>query len=406
MSGITLRSGTPFWGRSEALKKSMAVAIFLLLAGPVLSWSGVADATINFNGTDKAESAVMHRDGGVVIAGSCGAPSEQKKFCILKISKYAQKEWSFTGKGEGEQKFVSIIADKNGGFTAPGNIVDGKAGSLFMLALSDEGQKIFEKYFPGKDYMLASSIAQDAAGSYYISGSRDKNAFIMKVSANGEKIWGKKIKGQNCVSSLWNGETLAVLTRKDNNIGLEIIDSDGNTRLSVQYGGFGEEQPGSLALLKNKGYLIVGSTKLINDKASGDFIVIKADASGNAVWQKTFGTQFPDKGVAGVETAEGRLLVIAETAAFYSGKPKPIDYETFYLMLDKDGNIIEEEHFGHDNHYGSAENQERGKAILSGEKGVWYIIGNREYYYNTPEIDGSDFFLLKQNEKELKSDKI
>jgi hypothetical protein len=98
------------------------------------------------------------------------------------------------------------------------------------------------------------------------------------------------------------------------------LDEDGNLIWEQTYGGSQFDLAQAVVQSKDGGFLIVGNTKS-DDKNStinygeNDIWVVKTNAFGNLVWQKSFGGSGLDFGYDLLENADGSIIVVGESSS-------------------------------------------------------------------------------------------
>ena len=117
----------------------------------------------------------------------------------------------------------------------------------------------------------------------------------------------------------WNRENIVVdITGKtamdgDNlNLGLT------NYTRYQTYGGIGTEGARSLVQTSDGGYALAGTT-IPYGSGSGDFWLVKTDASGNMQWNKTYGGTYYEQASALVQTIDGGYALTGYTDSFGAG---------------------------------------------------------------------------------------
>jgi hypothetical protein len=134
------------------------------------------------------------------------------------------------------------------------------------------------------------------------------------------------------------------------------IDANGNAEWDQAYGGSGADALRSMLVMPDGGYLLVGNSSSMasgiktEDRigpttANNDFWIIKIDANGDYVWDKTIGGTGNDIPVSAISLADGNILLLGQsssgqntglkTAPFYGGTN-----DIWAVKIDPFGDII------------------------------------------------------------------
>ena len=119
------------------------------------------------------------------------------------------------------------------------------------------------------------------------------------------------------------------------------------------YGGTGFDVARSVQQTADGGYIVTGETNSFGPGAYSYVWLLKLDISGNILWQKTFGTSLSlrpgggggqgeggDVGYSVQQTSDGGYIVAGETSSFGVG------WDAWLLRLDANGNIIWQKTYG------------------------------------------------------------
>src|ERR1043166_6011289 len=88
------------------------------------------------------------------------------------------------------------------------------------------------------------------------------------------------------------------------------------------------------------GYIIAGATN--NNRLNDcDVYVMKTDAGGNILWDKSFGGNSPDYAYSMIQSEDGNYIITGFTQSFSGG-----DYDVYLLKIDPSGNKIYEKTLG------------------------------------------------------------
>jgi protein involved in ribonucleotide reduction len=131
------------------------------------------------------------------------------------------------------------------------------------------------------------------------------------------------------------------------------VDANGNKQWSKPFGGSGNDYAKSITTTTDGGYVFVGHTdsnneEFITNKGKVDFWVVKIDGSGNKIWSKTFGGTENDNARSIVAQLDGTLIVAGTTTSnngdiknTYGGS------DVLVIKLSGEGNIIWTKTYGY-----------------------------------------------------------
>lgn len=138
-----------------------------------------------------------------------------------------------------------------------------------------------------------------------------------------------------------------------------------NVAWTKSYGGSGDDTPRSIISTSDGGFAVFGFTNSIDGDVSSknlavnDYWLLKFDADENLQWQKTYGGSGDDRGQAVIQTSDGGFAI---TGYAQSEDGDASNNEGFHdnwvLKLDANGNILWEKSFGfagHDHSYALVE---------------------------------------------------
>jgi len=194
--------------------------------------------------------------------------------------------WNRTFGGNYNDGAWCLEETADGGFILAGNTAGrGEGSDLFLVRTDGNGSLLWEKTFGGSGEDAGYFVQQAQDGGFIVTGS------TRSFGMGGELLWLLKTDGNG--SLLW-----------DRTFG-GFVSSTGDGGWSVD-----ETDDG--------GYIAAGYTQ---SQGSGrkDMWLLKTDALGNLLWEKTFGGQQDDVGMSVLQSRDGGFIVAGRTASFGQG---------------------------------------------------------------------------------------
>ena len=218
------------------------------------------------------------------------------------------KQWDKTYGGNADDFPSQIINTNDGGFLVVGSSKSGKSGDksdvsrgdtdYWIVKLNASGVKVWDKTYGGSGEDIPASVMNTTDGGYIIvgysasniSGNKSEDSkgvwdfWVIKLNPNGNKVWDKTIGGNK-----WDFATSVVAT----------LD-------------------GGIVVAGNSESDISGD-KVENGRGAWDYWIIKVDANGKKVWDKTIGASHRDETSTIVSTPDGGILVAGSSESHISG---------------------------------------------------------------------------------------
>jgi len=165
----------------------------------------------------------------------------------------------------------------------------------------------WQKTYGGPDWDVGHSVSQTSDGGYIIAGGTGSygaggsDVYLVKTDANGNLIWQKT------------------------------------------FGGIGNDYGYSVTQISDGGYIITGETRsyATSGDVYGDVYLIKTDANGNMIWQKTFGGTNYDCGYSVVQVSDGNYIIAGETGSYGAG-----EHDVYLIKTDSNGNMVWQKTYG------------------------------------------------------------
>jgi hypothetical protein len=330
---------------------------------------------------DVAYSLVQTGDGGYAIAGTTdsyglGTPNVY----LVKTSADGIMQWNRTCGGAYADFAYSLVQTGDGGYALAGCTYSfGVGGADFWLVKTDSaGNALWNKTYGGTRDDYGYSLVQTSDGGYAIAGCTYSygvgtptysNVYLVKTDASGIMQWNKTYGGvsdewvKSLVQTSEGGYALAGATTSFGVGGADFwlvkTDAAGNALWNRTYGGTNNDYAHSLVQTVDGGYALVGSTTSFG-VGGADFWLVKTDALGNLVWNQTYGGTSEDWGYSVIQTADGGYAIAGYTDSFGSGR------QAYLVKTDALGNLVWNQTYGggyDDNCYSMVQTRNGGYAV-------------------------------------------
>jgi hypothetical protein len=184
-----------------------------------------------------------------------------------------------------------------------------------------------------------------------IGGSGGDYLYAIETTADGGYLLGgasaSNISGEKSENSKGNSDYWIVKT-----------DESGNIQWQKTIGGAGNDFLGDLALTSDGGYILAGRSdsgntgdKTETNRGSTDYWIVKVDGSGQIVWDKTVGGNWPEQVYDVLQTPDGGYLINGISNSGVSGDktvPTKGSHDLWLVKLSASGQIESQIDYGGD----------------------------------------------------------
>jgi hypothetical protein len=321
---------------------------------------------------DRGQSVVQTSDGGYAIVGYAmsddGDGSNNEGFhdnWILRLDANGNILWEKSFGFSGHDHSYDVIETSDGGLfftgfldvtssggegnTGKGNYLTRHGvGEFWGTKLDVDGNLVWRRYFGGTNNDRSFGVLEANDGGLLMVGASESNDFdisnskgsydfwVVKVSNTGALLWERSFGGTGIDKSydivktndnayVITGNTFSTDTDISRNNGesdvwLIKVDDNGNLVWEKTFGGTAFDAARGLSLTAAGGFAIAGNSKSLDgdlqeNKGENDLWVIKTDSEGNITYQSTFGGSGLDYGFDTLETEDGGLILVGETAS-------------------------------------------------------------------------------------------
>ncbi|WP_428658174.1 3-coathanger stack domain-containing protein [Runella sp.] len=353
------------------------------------------------NKEDELRQIIPANDEGMLLFGSSkseGNPSTDKSdanrgnydYWLVKIDANKNKMWDRAYGGTDSDRGTAIIPTLDGGYLIGGNSYSPADGDksqdhvgesdFWVVKISSNGYKIWDKRFGGSLNDELSKIIQTADGGFLLAGRSNSIANGNKTKPN-----------HNGSYDYW----------------VIKISSDGATVTDWVFGGNDDETLTGFIQTSDGGYLLGGHSKSGSEgersessRGNNDFWIVKVDANFNQLWDKRYGGGGEDlmasNGIA--VASDGNYVIAGRSDSNVTGdKNEPSWFNTpdFWVLKinSQNRNIIKQHRFGGGGEDGN-------NALLPTPDGGFLLAGgsNSNITGNKSELswfDTYDYWIMK-----------
>lgn len=304
--------------------------------------------------------------------------------CLPLASVSQDVQWEKSYGGRHADYLFDAVPTADYGFILAGSSLSGKTGNkassnkgnldYWVWKMDEKGEPVWQKSFGGSGIDLLHSVRLTNDGGFLLAGTSDspKSDDKKENTHGGRDFWVIK------------------------------LDAGGGERWQKTLGGLSDEELVGVAVSKDGGCLLAGSTYSdasgdVTQKNKGglDFWLVRLDYEGNVKWQKTLGGALSDEMRSVIATADGGYLVGGT-----SNSPEGFDKTSkcnggsdfWILKLDKDGNIEWQRTMG-------AEKDDQLQSLWQTHDGGYIASGNSNsgagFNKTSASRGGSDFWVVR-----------
>lgn len=291
---------------------------------------------------EEANAFVETYDGGFVIAGSTRSfGAGNFDLYIIRTNQYGDTVWTKTFGSSNYDYSHDIIKTDTAEYLIGAYSSSAQDGNILLLKIDDNGNTIWSKVVGTEDNDNIERIKKTDDGGFVLCGDIEKyfeyKYLIWKFNSSGDSLWAKIYdfgRGMDIDQTSDGGYMMVVfpyaMLTTIHQFQLVRFDSSGDTLWTRFYGGNDVEVAYAGEQTNDGGYIIAGRTDSYGNGGS-DFYLLKTNANGEQLWDKTFGGDQDDRAFTMTETADGGFIIGGYTASFNAG------FFDFYLVKTNSG---------------------------------------------------------------------
>ncbi|SHG86869.1 hypothetical protein [Winogradskyella jejuensis] len=271
----------------------------------------VAVSTFGGSLNDSAQSVTATLDGGYVILGFTQSndnditdkQDSSFDYWVLKFNAQNTLEWQKTYGGSEDDRGRKIIQTQDGGYAILGTSqsndgnVSGNNGSqdYWIAKLDLQGNISWQKSFGFQGNDSGISLIQTSDLGYLMTG-------VLDVTASGGQGNTSRSNSRHAGGDYWAVK----------------INETGNLQWSRYFGGNFTDTAEGVAETDDGGFIIAGGsdsedTDITNNKGTYDFWIVRVNADGDLIWEKSFGGNEIDEARAIVKSSDNNFVIVGDT---------------------------------------------------------------------------------------------
>lgn len=259
------------------------------------------------------------------------APSNPRQLQVSTRTVGPPPSFSKTFGGSSSDYFFDIIECSSGGYAMVGYTWSFGEGNndMYLVRVNADGNLLWNKTYGGTGQDFAYGIVELSNGFALAGGSdsysADANAWLVRTDLNGNHLWNASIGGPSTdrayglVACASGGFTMAGQTESfgadSADLWLLHTDATGNHLWNKTFGYSGYDYGRDLVECTGGGYALCG---YVYNYGAGlnDFWLIRTDISGNHLWNKTFGGANHDRCYSIVECSSSGFALAGSTWSY------------------------------------------------------------------------------------------
>jgi hypothetical protein len=342
--------------------KNCILPLFFIVSNVVYAQISIEwQKTFGGSSSDKAFCIQQTIDGGYIVAGTTSSIDGDVfgnhgglDFWVLKLTDSGSIQWKKTFGGSDIETPFQIKQTSDGGYIVAGYThsnngdVSGNHGDYdtWVVKLNSAGAIQWQRCLGGSGWDEAWSVEQTSDGGYILAGRSSStdgdvtinNGFldywVVKLSQDGEIQWQRSMGGSaedlgfaivqtNDGGYIVAGSSSSMDGNVTGNHGdldywVVKLNFEGKIEWQKSLGGNSLDRANDIQLTRDGGFIVFGQSSSNNGDVTGnhgntDFWVVKLNAYGDIVWQKSLGGSNDDYGRAIYQTEDNGFVMVGQS---------------------------------------------------------------------------------------------
>jgi hypothetical protein len=282
------------------------------------AWIG----TVGGAGADEGRAIVQTADRGFVVAGATdSAGLGGRDVLVLRLDACGTPIWQTVWGAAGDEQAFAVAALAGGGSAVAGETETASGDlDLLLIELDAAGSVVGQLSVGGAADESARAVVALPDGGLAVAGTTGADGWVLRLDAARNVLWQRSIggAGEDVVAAVGltpAGRLLAAGRTDSFGAGfadgwLVELELDGDLVAEQAYGGPGDDGFAGVAAAPGGGFVAAGFT---DSSGAGlfDAWVVRADALGGPVWERTLGDVDDDEALAVAPTTLAARTVVA-----------------------------------------------------------------------------------------------
>ncbi len=260
-----------------------------------------------------------------------------------------EEEWNYTFGGLNDERGQSVQQTSDGGFIIIANIISYETGNadIWLIRTNANGEEMWNRSIGGDDFEQGYEGQQTEDGGFIIVGLTDSfetkgsDVWLVKTDAQGFVQWnatfgrsegddiGSSVKQTDDGGFILSGSTIS--DDGDSDMWLIRTDATGVELWNKSFGGDEYDAAESVLQTPDNGFILIGRTWSYG-KASSNVWMVKTNEKGVELWNKSFGGDEYDAAESVQQTTDNGFIVTGWTKSYGAG-----DDDLWLIKTDADG---------------------------------------------------------------------
>jgi len=318
--------------------------LFLILSAiciqTVISAQDTPGKTFGGFNNDIGYSICNSNDRGFLLAGTTRNNSTSSEdIYIIKVDKNGNEQWQKIHGWE-HHDIIRSVLQLDDGYLLVGEIWDFSMGQtdIYLMKIDLYGNLVWDKLFGTNAREIGFKAHPSIDGGYLILGytrgyDNAGDVFLIKTNEVGEEIWRNTygLEFDDYGRDLIQNEDGSIFIfgskgsfyndvhynfkNHDSDMFLIKVDANGNEIWQKSLGGTEHDLGYSMSKTEQDGFYLFGSTQSLGN-GSFDMLLVRTNEQGNILWQKTYGGIDYDQGWSMARNDQNELFLFGTTKSF------------------------------------------------------------------------------------------